>query len=581
MASLTFKERMAVGRLAAVRRRRAAASSVIGSRLMRWRFGAPAAERLAILPQELRTAEPTFADEFDGGYLGLGGQSLALGGRSPFDLPARDKAFATELHGFGWLRHLRGSASLEARQTAVRLIADWIGRYGRSQGQGLKWRADVAGRRVMSWLYAADFLITDMPDDVYERLLGSLADHLISIAATWRLAPEGAPQITALIALVMGDLCLEGKGRRLGSFGQALLREIDAQLLADGGHLSRNPEVPVELLFDLVPLSQCLRTAGAPLAAKLEPAVRRMLRFARAMRLGDGSLARFNGAGPLGVDAVAMVLPYDPDPDAHTPLSRSSGYARLERGRMIAIADVGAPPRLALSRDAAAGCLSFELSIGRERVLVNGGRPDAADPETAAQARSTVAHNTLAIAGQPSAELVRNPVLEGMIGGIALRGPREVRITAVVGDDGQGPAAIEAWHDGYCKSTRLVHRRRIEVAADGQRLSGVDQLAGMRGAMRLSRDQPFVIGFNIEPELATRLDPVAQTVEFTLRNGERWSFSAQGAVLSLEAAVQFAYASGPRPVLRIVLRGATFGETQVRWTLQPVADVGVATASTG
>lgn len=579
MASLTFKERLAVGRMAAARRRRAAASGIVGSRMMRWRFGAPSAERLSILPQELRTADPTFADELFGGYLGLGGRSLALGGKSPFDLPERDAAFAAELNGFGWLRHLRGSASAEARQTAVRLIADWIRRHER--GQGLPWRADVAGRRVMSWLYAADFLISDMTDDVYERLLGALADHLITIAATWRLAPDGAPQITALVGLVMGDLCLEGKGRRLGSFGQVLLREIEAQVLPDGGHVSRNPEVPVELLLDLIPLGQCLRTAGEPLAAKLDLPVRRMLRFVRAMRLGDGSLARFNGAGPLGVDAVAMVLPYDPEPDARVALSRASGYARLERGRMVAVVDVGAPPRLALARDAAAGCLSFELSIGPERVLVNAGRPDGAEPETAAQARSTVAHNTAVVAGQPSGELVRNPVLEEMIAGIALRGPREVRIAGVEGEDGSGPAAIEAWHDGYYKATRLIHRRRLEMAADGRRVTGVDRLTGQRGTVRLSRDQPFAIGFNIDPELATSFDPQARTVEIALDGGERWVFSAEGAVLSLEAGVQFAHASGPRQGLKIVLRGATFGETEVRWTLQPVADGPSAIPSTG
>lgn len=579
MASLTFKERLAVGRMAALRRRRAAASSLVGSRMMRWRFGAPSAERLSILPQELRTADPTFSDELHGGYLGLGGRSLPLAGKSPFDLPQRDPAFAAELHGFGWLRHLRGSASAESRHTAARLMAEWIARHGR--GQGLPSRADVAGRRVMSWLYAADFLISDMTDDVYERLLGALADHLISIAATWRLAPDGAPQITALVGLVMGDLCLEGKGRRLGSFGEVLRRELEGQVLPDGGHVSRNPEVPVELLLDLIPLGQCLRTAGEPLAAKLDPAVRRMLRFVRAMRLGDGSLGRFNGAGPLGVDAVATVLPYDPEPDARVPLSRASGYARLERGRMVAIADVGALPRLVLAREAAAGCLSFELSIGSERVLVNGGRPEFADAETAAQARSAAVHNTATIAGQPLGELVRNPVLEEMIAGIALRGPREVRIATLKGEDGTGAAAIEAWHDGYYKATRLIHRRRIEVAEDGRRLSGVDRLTGHRGTVRLARDQPFAIGFNIGSDLATRFDPQARTVEITLESGERWVFSAEGAVLSLEAGVQFAHASGPRQGLRIVLRGATFGETEVRWTLQPASEAVVAPASTG
>ncbi len=55
--------------------------------------------------------------------------------------------------------------------------------------------------------------------------------------------------------------------------------------------------------------------------------------------------------------------------------ARASGYARLERGDSIVIADVGRPPPLALSASAQAGCLSFEMSVGTQLLFVNGGVP--------------------------------------------------------------------------------------------------------------------------------------------------------------------------------------------------------------
>ena len=72
----------------------------------RWQFGASAAEQLLIVPQDLRTADPSFWDEVEIGQYGLAG-SVALADdmsrRSIIEPPS--EAWARELHGFGWFRH--------------------------------------------------------------------------------------------------------------------------------------------------------------------------------------------------------------------------------------------------------------------------------------------------------------------------------------------------------------------------------------------------------------------------------------------------------------------------------------------
>ncbi len=52
-----------------------------------------------------------------------------------------------------------------------------------------------------------------------------------------------------------------------------------------------------------------------------------------------------------------------------------------------------------------------------------------------------------------------------------------------------------------------------------------------------------------------------------LANGETWHFTLQGAQLSIEESTYFVDSAGPRRSLGIVARGATFGETDVAWTL--------------
>ena len=51
----------------------------------------------------------------------------------------------------------------------------------------------------------------------------------------------------------------------------------------------------------------------------------------------------------------------------------------------------------------------------------------------------------------------------------------------------------------------------------------------------------------------------------TMPGGGRWRFTCDSTELSIEESLFFVDSAGPRPGLQIVLRGATGGETEVRW----------------
>ena len=69
------------------------------------------------MPQDLRTADPSFWHEMEHGQFGLAGSIAFLRGRSPFEVEPPSAAWARELHGFGWLRNLDAAGSDEARET--------------------------------------------------------------------------------------------------------------------------------------------------------------------------------------------------------------------------------------------------------------------------------------------------------------------------------------------------------------------------------------------------------------------------------------------------------------------------------
>ncbi len=98
---------------------------------------------------------------------------------------------------------------------------------------------------------------------------------------------------------------------------------------------------------------------------------------------------------------------------------------------------VAAPP-LSQARNAGAGCLSFELSSGAQRIVVNCGMPASGD-ELRRMARSTAAHSTATVADTSSCRFLGETAgpfgarlaiawLLKRRGPVVLSGPRSVTV---------------------------------------------------------------------------------------------------------------------------------------------------------
>jgi uncharacterized heparinase superfamily protein len=92
-----------------------------------------------------------------------------------------------------------------------------------------------------------------------------------------------------------------------------------------------------------MPLRQCYVARGRNPPPALVDAIDGMIAFLKAMRLGDGTLARFNGMGRTEAAALATVIAYDPAPEAPPPPMAPSRYVRIDHGGTIVIMDVGIP----------------------------------------------------------------------------------------------------------------------------------------------------------------------------------------------------------------------------------------------
>jgi uncharacterized heparinase superfamily protein len=567
MARLTFAEQTRLTKLLVDRSCRAASARLKQTPLLKWRYGPPVADRLLLVPVELRAADPSFANEVEFGHFGLDGTFALLGEHaSPFDMLPPNAGWERELHGFGWLRHLQAAGDVAARDLALGLVADWSKRHP-AVGTGVAWEPNVVGRRLMSWIGNANLILDGLDQSAYDTTTDLLADQLIHLSAAWRDAPPGQPRLQALTAVLIGHLCIAGHDRNLPNVAQDFAAELQGQILPDGGHISRNPAVLVSLLLDFLPLRQCFITRERPLPAGFDDTVRRMLKMLQYLRLGDGQVARFNGVSARAVDALSTVLGYDDHADGLLAEAPHSKYERLERGTTIVLLDVGSPPPLEVSCQAHAGCLSFEMSARAQAVFVNCGAPSPGADEWQAAGRATSSHNTVCMGGKSSAKLVRDERFEALLGGTPIRFPEGVMHKT---SSREGGIEVDAYHDGYFFRFKLLHRRHLGLNAAGTKLSGLDRIAPQRGQLRLAQDLPFSIHFHLDSKVSCAADADPNAVRLTLGDGQIWRFSAKGAALGIEESMNYADLGGPRATLQIVLRGATFGESDVHWCVERV-----------
>ncbi len=565
--ALTSRDKLNLAVLTLDKTRRDAMARLRRSRLMRWRYRTGIADDVVISPTSLRTVDPSFVDELAVGGFGLAGYVADIEAGSPFEAEPPSDVWLSELHGFGWLRHLDAVMTEDAREQARLYVQDWLHLTRARQAVG--WAPEVLARRIISWLTHENLLLDWAEPKDHDAIMLSLEHQVMFLRTSWHNALDGYPRLLCLIALLQADLCISGQGDRLAQSQIWLADELDRQVFADGGHVSRDPWIGVELLLDLLPLKPCFPAREKTLEPRIAHAIDRLMSMLHHLRLGDGSLARFNGMGAPEQGMLTTVMAYATPGRVTEKLSAKgpSGYVRLEREGTVIVLDAGKPGAFELSGKAHAGCLSFEMSAGKHLVFVNGGVPGALHRKLLPVARSTASHTTLCLNELSSARLIRNARLEAQLGAAPLSLPE--RVTCEVSDDDKGIAVV-ASHDGYGEKCGLVHTRFLALAQDGATVAGKDRLSPLNADHRFTWDVPFAIHFHLHPEVVTVLSQNGESVDLLLPGGGRWRFSAGGRLISIEESLFIAHPAGPTVSEQLVLRGMCGGNAEVDWLLERV-----------
>lgn len=532
----------------------------------RWRYAGRTPERVLVAPPDLRLADPQIALEIYYGRFPLSGHLVETGGRSPFQIDVADRGWNRSLHGFRWLRHMRAAGTELAAANARALVSDWIAIHG-GRIAGVAWDPAVTARRIIAWLQHSSVVLKGAEFAFYRAFLKSLAVQIRYLRSMVPEMDDGKHRLRARIALAYAALALPATASAVRSTGRNLSQELERQILPDGGHVSRNPMAVMELLADLLPLRQTFANqAEAPPQALID-AVERMLPALRFFRHQDSGLARFNGMGVTIHDRIAAILRHDDTGGAPLLHAPHSGYERLSMGDVTVIADTGAPPPPEVSGSAHAGCLSFELSSGRQCFIVNCGVDTFGAEDFRPLARATAAHSTLTLNDTSSARFTYRPRISRLIGWPLIDGPRTAKCERT---DSGGAQGFIASHDGYARRFGLFHERELVLSVEGSLLEGCDRIfrAGGMPARDDGRDQA-TLRFHVHPDVSIVAGDDGRLV-LTVPGADAWAFSASGIETAVEESIFFAGLVGPRRSRQIVIAWKASQRPEVRWRLERI-----------
>ncbi len=462
-------------------------------------------------------------------------------------------------HAHGWLADLRALSGEDDGGKAPYFAREWVSTWldANTKWSDVAWAPEVAAQRIVNWIHAWPFLVRNDTAGTFEkrlrRAIGRDSRHIFKSPPKRN---QGFAYLRTLKAQVFAATILWENKKRLHAALKHLEEAITAQVLPDGGHIERNPERLSTVLADLLELKALFSITQEQIHAKyldtgiLQNAIDRAAPMLRALCHPDGGLAVFNGGLEGDLDKLDQILAQT-DPTT-TPPHRApySGFQHLNAGTTHIIMDCGKPA--AAGQHHHAGVLSFEMSAGTQRLIVNcGARNERDDPWRTALA-ATAAHSTLSVNDTSSAASAQNGTLR--------RGPQAVTCKRRDSDDG---VVVETSHDGYMNAFGLTHHRAIFIAPSGLDVRGEDRLVGTGG-------EYFAIRFHLHPDVKASLlgNGAGALLRFGFRHKETWRLRISNGEVALKESVYLGRAGEARRSEQIVISGPLTGNgTLVKWAL--------------
>jgi uncharacterized heparinase superfamily protein len=423
-------------------------------------------------------------------------QSRELNFPIAWNHPDYPRLWQFNLHYFDWVRDVLSTAYQQGQidtnnlSQLKHLISDWINSNPLCYFDG--WHPYTTSLRIVNWTFATKAI----PILANPETIASLWSQVNYLHRHKEYFAGGNHLLENLRALIVGGLNFNHPSAEdiVRIALHQLAQQLAIQILPDGGHYERSPMYHLIVLNLVAESVACLQTAGWAVPETVREPLQRMLQFAQGIRLTSGTYPLWNDAAygianPLD-ESVSWVSQLLGQPPAHptdalherlliasgiSPVTSASaskgglagntqtsssfpdsGYYILRNHNGLELAFDCAPPcPKELPPHAHADCLTIDLYFNGQPLIVDTGTSQYGSGFVRYYERSTLAHNTVAIANQNQSEIWGS-----------FRVGRKAQPFNIQSGNAHGWQWLSAAHDGYTKSPlNAVHQRWVGLGS--------------------------------------------------------------------------------------------------------------------
>jgi hypothetical protein len=349
-------------------------------------------------------------------------------------------------------------------ETWARLVENWIlsnDKYKRRAWQD-SWNSYALSLRAVVWLQELARRAGTLSGDAVIAARISAIDQLRFLARNLETDLGGNHLIKNIKALIWASAFFTGEeALRWRRKGLAFLhKELKKQILRDGMHDERSASYHAQVFADLLECRHAL--GGDPLGGALDNALHRMAQVTADLTHPDGGPVLFNDSGLTMAYSPSECLDvyerlFDRRPKQRQVFAlEAAGYYGFRHGDKYMITDCGRIAPDDLPAHGHGDVLSFELSVGGKRMIVDQGVFEYNPGEKRQRARTASSHNTLCFEGADQAEFFG-----------AFRCGRRPNVAVLSYEPLPDGFVLEGTHDGFrtlAGSPR--HVRRFEVGPE-------------------------------------------------------------------------------------------------------------------
>lgn len=420
------------------------------------------------------------------------------------------------LHSFEWLRDLRTIGDNASRRLARQLMSHWI--LHNHNWKTESWNPDVLGKRLFNWLALYDFFGASAGNDFHSKFFKSLIRQVNHLRRMSSLSQDLCEKHCILKGLLFAAGMIAKERTHFTRYLNQEISCLQAQIDDQGCHISRIPEVQLQILKDLIDIKSLLRNMAVEFPLALQKIIEKITPPLRLFRHGDGGLALFGAPAFQTPSAdIDMALSLSDVKGRLSSTQATMGFMRLHAKSGLLLVNVGSPQK-SLMKDGLA-YLNFEWSMAKERIVV----------------QSDFLFGSI------------NPLFEGI----------QPRWEYHNQDEHQ---LLEA----TCATEGLVHKRQLYVPPLMTDMRGTEEISSQHvGLMK--------VRFLLHPHIKAAAIRGGQGAILKTTSGRSWRFFASGAIDIVCEDVAYQgplYAQGLAIVLSFPLSAKT--PTKIKWAFRIV-----------